>query len=171
MYICKGSYPASQAEHLIAHYVEILYPQIAEKSYHGEQISVCTLSVADLQERILAQENLQIKESDFEENVLKAIFGDDLGGRFFIEVNKKAIDRQMAQEINKNLQQNWREIRGQLQKIFISKNDLLESYRKFSLVQNPLEIGFTQEIYKQALSNAHLIRNRFTSLDLIKIII
>ena len=171
MSICKGSYPASQAEHLIAHYIEILYPQIADKSYHGEQISVCTLSVANLQEQILQQQNLQIKESDFKKSYLEKFFDTELAKHFFVEISKKEIDEKMAQKINQNLQKNWVEIKAELQKTFISKNDLLKSYHKFSLPKNCLDIGLTNPIYDEALSNAHLIRNRFTSLDLIKIII
>ena len=171
MYICGGSYPASQAEHLIAHYIEILYPQIAQNTYHGEQIAVCTLSVADLQEKILQQENLQIKATNFDKSYLEKIFDKDLAKHFFSEINKKAIDEKLAQKINQNLQTNWHTIKAELQKTFISKNDLLKSYRKFVLPEKCKEIGFDQKIYNQALTNSHLIRDRFTSLDLIKIII
>lgn len=170
MYISGGSYPASQAEHLVAHFVEIKYPQIAGKSYHGEQISVCTLSIAQIQEAILAQENLQIKETNFSQKYLEEIFDKDLAEHFFQEISKKAIDTKRVQEINRNLQKNWMEIKSRLQKTFISKNDLLKSYRKFGLAQEPQEIGVEQKIYSQALDNAHLIRNRFTSLDLISLI-
>ncbi|MES2677452.1 MAG: iron-containing alcohol dehydrogenase [Pseudomonadota bacterium] len=170
MYICGGSYPASQAEHLIAHYIEILYPQIAQNTYHGEQIAVCTLSVAELQEKILQQENLQIRATNFNQNDLEKIFDKDLAEHFFSEINKKAIDENLANKINQHLQANWHNIRAELQKTFISKNDLLKSYRKFALPEKCEEIGFEEKIYNQALTNAHLIRNRFTSLDLEKIV-
>lgn len=170
MYICKGSYPASQAEHLIAHYLEIKYPQITQNSYHGEQIAVTTLSVAQIQEQILAQENLQITESAFTENYVLETFGNDLGKHFYSEINKKKINHKKAQEINQNLQKNWQEIKNHLQKTFITKNQLLQFYKQFDLIINPEEIGFIKLIYDEALNNAYLIRNRFTSLDLIKII-
>ncbi len=171
MYISGGSYPASQAEHLIAHYIEILYPKIAEKSYHGEQIAICTLSVLKLQEKILQQENLQIKETNFDQNNLEKIFNKELSDQFVIEINKKKIDKKAAQKINQNLQKNWQNIKAELEKIFISKNELLESYKKFALPKTNQEIGFEDKIYNQALTNAHLIRNRFTILDLTKIIL
>ena len=171
MYICGGSYPASQAEHLIAHYIEILYPKIAQNTYHGEQIAVCTLSVADLQEKILQQENLQIRTTNFNQNDLKKIFDKNLAEHFFSEINKKAIDDKLVQKINQNLQTNWHTIKAELQKTFISKNDLLKSYKKFALPEKCGDIGFDQKIYNQALTNSNLIRDRFTSLDLIKIII
>lgn len=171
MYICKGSYPASQAEHLIAHYIEILYPRIAINSYHGEQIAVTTLSVAEIQEKILRQENLQIKANVFDKDYLVKTFGADIAEHFFTEIKKKEIDQKKAEEINLNLQKNWQEIRKKLQKTFVSKSDLLKSYRKFSLAENCVDIGWSEEIYDNAINNAHLIRNRFTSLDLNKIIL
>jgi glycerol-1-phosphate dehydrogenase [NAD(P)+] len=170
MYICGGSYPASQAEHLIAHYLEIKYPQISQNSYHGEQIAVTTLSVAQIQEQILNQENLQITENNFTENDVLETFGNKLGRHFIAEINKKKINHKKAQEINQNLEKNWREIKNHLQKIFISQNQLLQFCKQFDLISKSEEIGFTQLIYNEALNNAHLIRNRFTSLDLIKII-
>jgi len=171
MYICGGSYPASQAEHLIAHYIEIKYPKIAENSYHGEQIAVCTLSVADLQEKILQQKNLQIRPTNFNKNDLEEIFDKKLTEHFFDEINKKAINDDDTKKINQNLQDNWLNIKTKLQKAFISKDELLKCYRQFALPENCEEIGFEKPIYNQALTNSNLIRNRFTSLDLIKIII
>ncbi|MCE3255668.1 MAG: egsA [Rickettsiaceae bacterium] len=170
MYISGGSYPASQAEHLVAHYIEILHPEIASKSYHGEQISVCTLSIAELQEKLLQQENLQITVSNFDQIILEKIFGKKLAEHFFSEISKKAIDKKRAEEINQELGQNWHKIRSQLQNVFITKNQLLKFYRHFGLPEDSEKIGFERKIYDQALSNANLIRNRFTILDLIKII-
>ncbi|MFT6386352.1 MAG: glycerol-1-phosphate dehydrogenase [NAD(P)+] [Rickettsiales bacterium] len=170
MYACGGSYPASQAEHLIAHYIEILHPKIASKSYHGEQIAVTTLGVVEIQENILSKETLQIKTTDFDQDYLKNIFGKELGSHFFSEINKKEINKELAEKINLNLQKNWQEIKTALQKTFISKNELLKLYDKFSLLEKSEEIEWSKEIYGDALRNSHLIRDRFTCLDLIKII-
>ncbi|MFT6077936.1 MAG: glycerol-1-phosphate dehydrogenase [NAD(P)+] [Rickettsiales bacterium] len=170
MYVCKGSYPASQAEHLIAHYIEILHPKIAQTSYHGEQIAITTLSAAQIQEEILNQENLQITPANFDKKYLENIFEKELGSHFFNEISKKEIDEKLAKEINLNLQKDWPEIKTALQKTFISKNDLLKIYKQFSLPKNCQEIEWSKEIYDDSLNNAHLIRDRFTCLDLIKII-
>lgn len=168
MYICGGSYPASQAEHLIAHYLEIKYPKITKKSYHGEQIAVTTLTVAQIQEQILQIKQLQIKPQTIKIEYLKKLFSDDLAEHFGQEVRNKTIDDDRALIINNILQQNWQRIKIQLQKAFVSKNDLLKYYQRFCLPTTPLEIDIDKDIYDQACDNAYLIRNRFTSLDLIK---
>ena len=52
MTLCGGSYPASQGEHLISHYVEMMAPELPP-SFHGEQIAVTTLTMAGLHERLI----------------------------------------------------------------------------------------------------------------------
>ena len=45
--------PASQGEHLISHYIDMLRDPARAPSFHGEQIGVTTLTMARLQERLL----------------------------------------------------------------------------------------------------------------------
>lgn len=59
MLICNGSYPASQGEHAIAHVMETLHDT---STYHGEQIAVTTLTMAEIQEQCLAQLSPDIKK-------------------------------------------------------------------------------------------------------------
>ena len=40
MTICGGSYPASQGEHLISHYIDMLGDPSWPASFHGEHIAV-----------------------------------------------------------------------------------------------------------------------------------
>ncbi len=53
MSICGGSYPASQGEHLISHYIEMMHPTSWQPAFHGEQIAVTTLVMARVQETML----------------------------------------------------------------------------------------------------------------------
>jgi len=57
MYIAGGSYPASQGEHMLAHYIESKYPDLPH-SYHGEQIGVATLIMSEIQGNILQQNKI-----------------------------------------------------------------------------------------------------------------
>lgn len=52
MYIAGGSYPASQGEHALAHYMEA-EDGAAPLSYHGEQIAVTTIAMSRIQQEIL----------------------------------------------------------------------------------------------------------------------
>jgi glycerol-1-phosphate dehydrogenase [NAD(P)+] len=170
MYICEGSFPASQAEHLIAHYIEIKYPKIAEKSYHGEQIAVNTIRVLEVQEQILSLEKLKIKPSNIEESDLKKVFNNKMAKYFYNEIKDKFIDQNLLIKINHKLDKNWTEIKIKLQQFYINKAELLNLYQKFSLPKTASQIQIDDDIYCEAIDNAHLIRNRFTSLDLVKLI-
>ena len=106
MYIAEGSYPASQGEHLVAHYLEMKYPNLAGKSFHGEQIAVTTLTAAEIQEKILSQENLQIKSNKIDLNYLRKIFLDEkLAQHCLEELEAKKISEGQAKIAN----QNWLE--------------------------------------------------------------
>ena len=52
--ICGNSQPASQGEHLISHFADMFGDHSWPDSFHGEQIGVTTLTMARLQERLLA---------------------------------------------------------------------------------------------------------------------
>ena len=54
MTICGGSYPASQGEHLISHYIDMFAPADRGDYFHGEQVAVATLTMARIQEEVLA---------------------------------------------------------------------------------------------------------------------
>src|SRR5205085_11915785 len=60
MTLCGGSYPASQGEHLLAHYIAILHPHDPHGPLHGEEIGVCTLVMAAVQEEILAADRAPV---------------------------------------------------------------------------------------------------------------
>ncbi len=53
MTLCGGGYPASQGEHLISHYAEMMAAADWPEAFHGEQIAVTTLTMARLQARML----------------------------------------------------------------------------------------------------------------------
>jgi glycerol dehydrogenase-like iron-containing ADH family enzyme len=64
----------------------------------------------------------------------------------------------------------WPNIKQQLLQCHVGKSELLKLYKRFSLSKTPNDIQIDNDIYQEAIDNAHLIRNRFTSLDFIKLI-
>jgi glycerol-1-phosphate dehydrogenase [NAD(P)+] len=128
------------------------------------------LTVAEIQERILAIDKISIKPTQIDEGDLNKVFDKSLAEHFFKEIKNKFIDQNFADKINAKLDKEWLEVRSQLSKCHISKSKLLELYKRFSLPETANDIQIDNEIYWEAVANAHLIRNRFTSLDFIKLI-
>jgi glycerol-1-phosphate dehydrogenase [NAD(P)+] len=167
MAISGGSYPASQSEHLISHYLEIKYPEIMENSLHGEQIAINTLTIAKIQEEFLnlLSKNIYILKSNLNKSYFNKIFDNNLSEYFYQEYSKKSLNQKRTDLINYKLK-NDNLIKLKLSNDFISHNQIKNISDRFNLCQSYNEIGLKKDIYFDAVKNANLIRNRFTILDL-----
>ncbi len=137
MTLCTGSYPASQGEHMIAHYMETHY---SNDSLHGEQIAVTTSIMAELQENIL-NTTPEIIESYPEGSV------------------KYGLEKSI------NLK-NWQKAKDHIDKIRISSQDIKAILSSADVPTDPLSIGWDPNQLKEAIKKAPLTRDRFTFLDI-----
>ena len=79
MTICGGSYPASQGEHLISHYIDMFAPDERAAFFHGEQVAVATLTMAQIQEVMLAGPPPRVGASSTTREDLLRWFGANIG--------------------------------------------------------------------------------------------
>lgn len=165
MYICGGSYPASQGEHMIAHTMEIVYGAKLLKTFHGEEIGVTTLTMAKMQEDILKSDFLLEVESGSADNIAK-FFGHQIGAECLAEYHHKMFDKQKIDEINAVIEKNRDEIRSRIAEVMISPKILEKTLKKAGAPVLAKELGWDNAKYKQAVLHAKYMRNRFTFLDL-----
>jgi glycerol-1-phosphate dehydrogenase [NAD(P)+] len=165
MTICGGSYPASQGEHLIAHYIDML-GQNLPAAYHGEHIAVTTTTMAALQERILSQATLTITPSAETLDDFTAHFGDELGRECWKAWLPKHIDAARAASLTRKLAQDWDAIRDKLKRVGRPAADIGRALNKAGAPTTPDAVGIPKAFYNEAILNARLIRDRFTMLDL-----
>jgi glycerol-1-phosphate dehydrogenase [NAD(P)+] len=166
MYICCGSHPASQGEHLIHHYMEMMFDGKYHHTYHGEQIAVTAISSAFLQSEILAIDNLQINPTFYSEKPIMKHFGVEKGSKFLTECSKKEISTEKAKEINKKLSLDWQKIRAEIISNQISAARMTDIIKK---VQGPFtykHLGWEHTDYNNAIKFSLFMRDRFTFLDL-----
>lgn len=166
MTICEGSHPASQGEHLIGHYVEMLGSQERPESFHGEQIGVTTLTMARLQEMLLQQEKLHVVPSTRGKNDLIHHFGPDLGITCWEEFSKKRLTSAAAEKLNEKLEREWDSIRERISKVKVSYFTLLDVLRRAGAPTTPEDLHWPKSLYYDAVRYAREIRNRYTFLDL-----
>ena len=166
MTICGGSYPASEGEHLISHYVEMLAPPDWPESFHGEQIGVTALSMARLQERVLAGGPPRLKSSAPTESSITAHFGGVLGAACWAEFQGKRLDAVRADAISTKLAADWDGIRARLGAVMVPARRLEAVLRAAGAPTTPEDLGWPRDFYREALRHAREIRNRFTFLDL-----
>jgi glycerol-1-phosphate dehydrogenase [NAD(P)+] len=166
MAICGGSEPASQGEHLISHYAEMLADPAWPQSFHGEQIGVATLTMARLQAEILAGPPPQIEPSRLDEAALIGHFGPELGRSCWQEFRKKRVDPGAAIQLDHRLRERWDEIRSRIAAIHKAPDELCRVLERAGAPTTPEALGWPRAFYRRAVRHARLIRNRYTFLDL-----
>lgn len=166
MAICGGSYPASQGEHLIAHFLEMRADPSWPESLHGEQIAVTTLTMARLQADMLNRADIEVGTSSVTPTELSARFGTEAGADCWSAFARKAIDADRAVAINARLRAGWPDMRRAIGAVHRSPAALESALRRAHAPTRPGEIGIPDAAYREAVLHAREIRDRFTFLDL-----
>lgn len=164
MTLAGGSYPASQAEHLIAHAFEMKYKENSHEILHGLQIATTVLTSVKLQEKLVAQDFVQVKINDFSYEKLAKFFDEKIAD----ECEKEFLAKNNFDfvKINKALETNWARIREDLQKIILPTKNLEKIFQHFE-IDISKNLGLSDEKYQNLIDIARYIRNRFTCLDIV----
>lgn len=165
MALCGGSYPASQGEHLISHYVEMRGAPEWPKTFHGEQIGVATLTMARLQERLLAGGPPRLGPTRIDEATVVRHFGPALGPACWREFSAKRCDAAAADRLNRRLAAHWEEWRRRLGAVSRPARVLADVLRRAGAPTTPEELSWPRPFYEEAVRHARVIRNRYTFLD------
>jgi glycerol-1-phosphate dehydrogenase [NAD(P)+] len=163
--IVGSSAPASQGEHLVSHYIDMLGPVGRAPVFHGEQVGVTTLSIARLQERMLERMPL-LRVDTADEAGLVARYGDELGRSVWPEFAAKRLDAARADELNARLAANWDDFCQRLAAIQLPSARIEKALRAAGAPVQAEEIGLTRDFYEDALLHGREIRDRYTVLDL-----
>lgn len=166
MTLCGGSDPASQGEHLISHYADMMGDPSSPANLHGEQIGVTTLSMAGLQAVLLDGPPPRIHPSLVDEAALINHFGAELGRSCWQEFRQKRVDAGAAIQLNHRLAERWDEIRLRIAAIHRRPEQLREILERAGAATTPEALGWPRGFYGEALRHAREIRNRYTFLDL-----
>jgi len=167
MTICGGSYPASQGEHLISHYVDMMRAPELPEALHGEQIGVCALAMARLQGRVLDLEAAPVvRPSTLRRDDVVRHFGPERGEACWRELAPKLLDPRRADELNARLADSWDAIRGRIHAVTLGAARMTEVLVAAGAPIAPGELGWPDALFDDALRHAREIRNRYTFLDL-----
>jgi glycerol-1-phosphate dehydrogenase [NAD(P)+] len=166
MTLCGGSYPASQGEHLLAHYVTMMGRDLPEV-LHGEEIGVCTLAMARLQDSVVGRDTppvLHASRVDRDE-VLRR-YGALAGEVCWSELAPKLLDRDRAEALNARLAREWPAIRARLAAVAVGERPLRAVLEAAGAPTEPAHLGWPPPLLDDARWHAREIRNRYTFLDL-----
>jgi glycerol-1-phosphate dehydrogenase [NAD(P)+] len=166
MAICGGSYPASQGEHLISHYADMLGSPAWPSSFHGEQVGVATLAMAALQEEILGGPAPQIGPTRADESALIRHFGPALGPACWRELARKRLDAEAAEALTRRLAEDWEKIRSRLLSVTRTAGELRAVLARAGAPVTPEALDWPRAFFRDAVLHAREIRSRWTFLDL-----
>jgi glycerol-1-phosphate dehydrogenase [NAD(P)+] len=167
MTICNGSYPASQGEHLLSHYVEMMHPREMPLALHGEQIAVGTVAMARLQERVLLAATAPLlRPAMLEREDLHRHFGASIGEACWREYELKRFDREATDALNARIASRWDEMRAQIAAVTLGPARMTDVLAAAGAPVEPAALGWPPPLFADALAHAREIRNRYTFLDL-----
>ncbi|WP_341808080.1 iron-containing alcohol dehydrogenase [Wolbachia endosymbiont (group E) of Neria commutata] len=158
MVIAKGSYSASQGEHMIAHAMEIVTKD--HFSLHGEKVAVTTLTMANLQEKILSIKNPIIKPRAVDAKRVIECFSNI---EFVKILEQKQIIQQKIEEI---IRKEWNNISNLIKQNLLPAKRLQKVFEELSIPHLPEHLGWNKEQYCKVVNLAFATRDRFTFLDL-----
>ncbi|NSM56184.1 sn-glycerol-1-phosphate dehydrogenase [Wolbachia endosymbiont of Atemnus politus] len=158
MVMSKGSYSASQGEHMIAHAMEMV-----TKDYsllHGEKIAVTTITMANLQEKVLSIQNPTIKPTTLNVKYVTECFGNTE----FIKILKQ---KQITQQkIGGIIDKEWNNISSLIKQNLLPAKRLQKIFEDLSIPHLPEHLSWNKEQYCKVVNLAFATRDRFTFLDL-----
>ncbi|HSK00156.1 MAG TPA: iron-containing alcohol dehydrogenase [Kofleriaceae bacterium] len=167
MTLCDGSYPASQGEHLISHYVDAMGPPDLPEALHGEQTGVAAVAMSELQERILARAAPPVlRPTTAGRDDLIRRYGPERGEACWRELSGKHFGRARTDELNARLAARWGEMRARIGAVTVGAARLREVLEAAGAPVAPAQLGWSASLMADALAHARELRNRYTFLDL-----
>jgi glycerol-1-phosphate dehydrogenase [NAD(P)+] len=164
MVMAGGSYPASQGEHLIAHTMEMKHGDTLPATYHGEQIGVTTLVMADIQRQALAKK-LQVRRMPDPDKTIAAYFGAGLEKSVSQAYHAKRLLYEQYDRINERLQTEGSAIRDAISAVTLPDPVLRNALQKAAAPTTAAALGWHESDLQSAIQHAKFIRDRFTFLD------
>ncbi|MGE0754524.1 MAG: iron-containing alcohol dehydrogenase, partial [Alphaproteobacteria bacterium] len=157
-----GSYPASQAEHMIAHaYGMMKFTQPVPKTFHGEEIGVTVLTMARLQEKLL-HKMAAIRKDDFDLQEIQKHYGN----KMTLEAQALFAKKYAGLREHSSHIAGWQDMAGKIDEITIAPSRLQQVLTAMDAPTTPEALGWNPMHYAAAGNTARYMRDRFTFLDL-----
>lgn len=167
MTLCGGSHPASQGEHLISHYIDMMSASDRPETFHGEQIAVTTLTMARLQDRFLsADEPPRLRPTAISRQDVIAHFGPEIGDACWQELEQKRLTPDDIDRVNARIAERWGIIVADCRAVAVGPERLRTTLAAAQAPLSPESIAVDSAFYADAVVHARELRNRYTFLDL-----
>ena len=161
------SHHGSMGEHQISHYIDCFAGDLHPGSLHGQQVGVAALTMARLQQRMLADDQpAVVSATHIDPDAMRRRFGPEVATQCLAELKLKAFDIDRAAAFNNRLAKLWPELRRELAAFVIPVGEIKRLLSAAGGATTATELGVPLDIYRQAIVHCREMRNRFSFLDI-----
>lgn len=156
----------SMGEHQISHYIDCFAGERHPGTLHGQQVGVASLTMARLQQEILASDTPpKVSATKIDLDDMARRMGPKIAPQCKTEWEKKSFTDQSAAKFNEKLEGIWPTLKAELEPMIIP---LAEMERMLEAARGPrtaTDLGLSVDFYQEAVRHNHEMRNRFSFVD------
>ena len=160
------SHPGSMGEHQISHYVDCFAGSLHPGTLHGQQVGVASLTMARIQQGLLAQEKPPVmKPTQIDFEGMKQRMG-GTAAQCLEQLERKAMDQQAVNSANERLAAIWPDLKREVQAFMIPVAEMEKLLVDAGAPTTAAELGLDLNFYRQAIRHGHEMRDRFSFVDI-----
>ena len=157
----------SMGEHQVSHYIDCFAGARHPGTLHGQQVGVATLTLARLQQLMLASERPPVvRPTRIDTADMSRRMGADIAAQCLTSLRRKALDAVGADAFNARLEQIWPDLRRELAGFMIPVDDLTRMLAAAGGKLTARDLGVPINFYREAVLHCREMRDRFSFLDI-----
>lgn len=157
----------SMGEHQISHYIDCFAGNRHPGSTHGQQVGVATLTMARIQNHFLSRESApEIGPTKVDEEGMMRRMGPEQGAQCAELYRKKAFNGEAAERFNGRMREIWPQLREECLEMAVTTEKLRSYLAQAGGPVSAEELGVPGDFYREAVSHAHEMRDRFSFTDI-----
>ncbi|MCP3469078.1 iron-containing alcohol dehydrogenase [Bradyrhizobium sp. CCGUVB1N3] len=161
------SHHGSMGEHQISHYIDCFAGARHPGSLHGQQVGIASLSMARLQQQMLASDRPpSVDATRIDVAGMARRFGEEVASQCRAEFEQKAFDREGAAVFNRKLAETWPDLKRELAAFTIPVDEIKRLLSAAGGATTAAELGVPVDFYREAIVHCREMRNRFSFLDI-----
>ena len=157
----------SMGEHQISHYIDCFAKERHPGTLHGQQVGVASLTMARLQQRMLADPSPPVvRATRIDPADMARRMGPEVAAQCLAELRLKALDDAAAARVNRRLAEIWPSLRTELARFMIPADEMKRLLVAAGGPTTSEELGLDPAFYREAVVHCREMRNRFSFLDI-----
>lgn len=157
----------SMGEHQISHYIDCFAGDRHPGTLHGQQVGVGVLTMARLQDAMLASDGPPVlKATHIDEADMARRMGDAIAAQCRRDIAPKIFGPAATEALNQRLAEIWPELRREMDAFRIPTAELERLLLAAGAPTTARDLGVPADFYREATLHCREMRNRYSFLDL-----